>query len=177
MTSKKAEEDASCYYMNAHYKNVISSRYCIKTQSKSQVDQKSVMHALPPAEAKYFCLVEGTNMHNQQYYNIRIKHNHMSENIELQMYYRSKQFYIFVFTLVNEEQKFDRKQTFFFIRKTSAQVDELSQDNHKSIISHDQDVYMVKNNDLLAPTDEDVNQNYLEIIKFNQLILMQQTEK
>lgn len=31
MTSKVAEEDANCYYMNAHFKNVISSRYCIKT--------------------------------------------------------------------------------------------------------------------------------------------------
>ena len=40
-------------------------------------------------------------------------------------------------------EKFDRKQTFFFIRKTWAQVDELSQDNHKSLISHDQDIYIV----------------------------------
>lgn len=64
MTNKKAEEDAACYYMNGYYKNVISSRYCIKTQSRSQVDQKMVMHSLPASDAKYFCLVEGQNMPN-----------------------------------------------------------------------------------------------------------------
>lgn len=37
-TSAKVEEDSNCYYVNGKYKNVISSRYCIKTQSKSLVD-------------------------------------------------------------------------------------------------------------------------------------------
>lgn len=109
MTSKKAEEDASCYYMNGYYKNVVSSKYCIKTQSKSEVDQKTVAHSLPVTDAKHFCLVEGRNVDQSQYFNLRIKHNHMKENIELQMYYRSKQYYIFVFTLVNDAQKFDRR--------------------------------------------------------------------
>ena len=35
---KVVEEDANCYYLNGLYKNVVSSRYCIKTQSKSLVD-------------------------------------------------------------------------------------------------------------------------------------------
>ena len=61
MTSKVAEEDANCYYMNAHFKNVVSSRYCIKTQSKSAVDQQCLVHSLPPADCKMFCLVEGTS--------------------------------------------------------------------------------------------------------------------
>jgi hypothetical protein len=95
------------------------------------------MHSLPATEAKYFCLVEGTNMHQNQYYNLRIKHNHMQEDIELQMYYRSSKYYVFVFTLVNETSKFNRKHTYFFIRKNHKDVDELSQDNHKAIISHD----------------------------------------
>lgn len=29
LTSKKAEADMNCYYMNANFKNVLSSRYCI----------------------------------------------------------------------------------------------------------------------------------------------------
>lgn len=117
-TSKRAEEDASCYYMNAFFKNVLSSKYCVKTQSKSLVEQKCHGHALPMADVKHFCIVEGKDSHQQQYYNIRVKHEHVPEDVELQMYYRSKSYYLFLFTLVNEEQKFDRKQTFFFIRKT-----------------------------------------------------------
>ena len=35
---KVVEEDANCYYLNGKYKNVVSSRYAIKTQSKSLVD-------------------------------------------------------------------------------------------------------------------------------------------
>lgn len=60
----------------------------------------------------------------------------MKEDIELQMYYRSKQYYLFLFSLVKDVQKSnkdgerkitqDRKQTYFFIRKTYQQVDELS---------------------------------------------------
>lgn len=77
MTSKKAEEDTSCYYMNAVYKNVLSSRYCVKTQSKSLLDQKNIGHDLPTGEQKQFCLVEGRDPKQHQYYNIRIKHEHM----------------------------------------------------------------------------------------------------
>ena len=47
---KKIDEDARCYYMNATYKNVLSSRYCIKTQSKSILDSKYYDHALPLGE-------------------------------------------------------------------------------------------------------------------------------
>lgn len=31
MTSRKAEEDSNCYYLNATYKNVLSSKYLVKT--------------------------------------------------------------------------------------------------------------------------------------------------
>ena len=36
------------------------------------------------------------------------------------------------------------------IRKNHKDVDELSQDNHKALISHDQEVYMVMNNPLIG---------------------------
>lgn len=65
--------------MNGHFKNVISSRYCVKTQSKSLVDQKCHGHALPESDVKFFAIVEGQHGHQQQYYNIRIKHEHMPE--------------------------------------------------------------------------------------------------
>lgn len=59
------------------------------------------------------------------------------------MYYRSKTYYVFLFTLVNEAEKYDRKQTWFFIRKNYDDIEELSIDNHKSLISLDQEIYIV----------------------------------
>jgi hypothetical protein len=50
-------------------------------------------------------------------------------------------------------------------------VEELSEDNHKAIISHDQEVYMVVNNDLIG-SEQEVNQKYLQTIQFNKLIEM-----
>ena len=70
------------------------------------------------------------------------------------MYYRSKNYYVFLFTLVNESEKYDRKHSFFFIRKSLKEVDELSEDNHsKSLISQDQEVYIVKENDSIGPNE------------------------
>ena len=76
----------------------------------------TINHCLPVEEHKRFCLVDGLPGH-QEYCNIRIKHDHMNEDVELQMYFRSKDYYVFLFTLVNEAEKYDRKQSFFFIRK------------------------------------------------------------
>lgn len=63
MTSTKAEEDASCYYMNGHFKNVLSSRYCIKTQSKSAIEAKCHDYALAPQDVSQFCIIEGSSIH------------------------------------------------------------------------------------------------------------------
>jgi hypothetical protein len=91
------------------------------------------------------------------------------------MYYRSREYYVFVFTLVNEQQKFNRKHNFFFIRKSYQEVEELSQDNHKALIAHDEEIYMVMNNDLTG-SEEAVNGKYLQTIKFNKLIEMQSSK-
>lgn len=114
-------------------------------------------------------------MHQEQYYNLLIKHKHMPEDIELQLYYRSMKHYVFVFKLVNDTVKFNRKQTYFFIRKSFQEVEELSKDNHKAIISHDQLVYMVMYNDQLG-SGENINDKYLEPIQFNKLVEQQSKE-
>jgi len=133
---KVVEEDSSSYYLNGLYKNVVSSRYAIKTQSKSLVDQHCHEHKLPLTDSKFFCLVEGGWTKEKsakgggggraekaaQYLNIRIKHdqmnkhNQMNEDVELQMYYRSKSYYLFLFKLVTSSKKEDWKYSFFFIR-------------------------------------------------------------
>ena len=92
------------------------------------------------------------------------------------MYYRTKGYYLFLFTLINDSEKFERKQTFFFVRKTLAQVEELSQDNHKTLITHDQDIYIVKENDLCG-SDEIVLQKYLQIMNFRELVELQKEKQ
>lgn len=77
------------------------------------------------------------------------------------MYYRSKNYFLFLFTLVNESDKFDRKHTYFFIRKTIKQVEDLGLDNSLSLITQDQDVYIVKDNDMLG-SDEVVHKKYIQ---------------
>lgn len=32
-STKELEEEANCYYLNGNFKNVVSSKYCVKTQS------------------------------------------------------------------------------------------------------------------------------------------------
>lgn len=77
------------------------------------------------------------------------------------MYYRSKNYYLFLFTLVNESDKFERKHAYFFIRKTIKQVEDLGLDNSLSLITQDQDVYIVKDNDMLG-SDEVVHKKYIQ---------------
>ena len=77
------------------------------------------------------------------------------------MYYRSKNYYLFLFTLVNESDKSERKHAYFFIRKTIKQVEDLGLDNSLSLITQDQDVYIVKDNDMLG-SDEVVHKKYIQ---------------
>ena len=93
------------------------------------------------------------------------------------MYYRSKNYYIFLFTLVNEKDKLNRKHNFFFIRKSLKEIDELSEDNHsKSLIALDQYVYIVKDNDSVGP-NEVVLQNYIQRALFSELIQLQKEKQ
>lgn len=89
------------------------------------------------------------------------------------MYYRSKQYYLFLFKLVTSSQKEDWKYSFFFIRQTYNQVEELSLNNGNSLIYNDQDIYQVKENDLLG-TEEFVLQKYLQRLKYKELIQLHQ---
>lgn len=87
--------------------------------------------------------------------------------MQLQLYYRSKQYYVFLFKLVTQSPK--TKHTFFFVRMTNAKVEELGQNNGMSLISNDQDIYMVTENDLLG-SEEQVYSKYIKQAKFNELV-------
>jgi len=103
-------------------------------------------------------------------------HKNVKDIIELQMYYRTKNYYLFLFTLVNDSEKFDRKHNWFFIRKTIKQVEQLGLDNSMALIAHDQDIYIVKENDMLG-SDATVNAKYIEQALFRELLELQRTNK
>ena len=69
-----------------------------------------------------------------KYINVRIKLDYNTEDVKCIVYFRSKSNYIFVFTLVNEKEKFDRKHTYFFVKKTVKEVEEMGLDNHQCLI-------------------------------------------
>lgn len=134
-TSRKAQEDSSCYYMNGQYVDIVSSQHVIKTQALGALDDTvHVTHALPKSEIKHFMIVEGKN---GSYHNIRIKDDHVMEQVDLQMYYRTKMWYVFIFCLVNENEKFNRKQTYFILRKSLKEIEDMGGDNHAALITMD----------------------------------------
>lgn len=69
------------------------------------------------------------------------------------MYYRTKQYYLFLFSIANNKDIIEQKKTYFFIRKEYPEVIALGKDHQESLISHEQDIYIVKDNDLLGNDD------------------------
>jgi hypothetical protein len=70
-----------------------------------------------------------------EYKNIRIQEERNEENIQLQMYTKTKKHYVFVFTLVNDTDKLDTKCTYFAIQKRTDEVELMGEDNHQSLIT------------------------------------------
>lgn len=91
------------------------------------------------------------------------------------MYYRSKQYYLFLFKIVTKTNS-GFNHAFFFVRLKYEQVEELSQNNGNSLISNEQDIYLVQDNDLLG-SEELVLQKYLQIVKYSQLVQLLQDEQ
>jgi hypothetical protein len=69
-----------------------------------------------------FMVVEGKV---GKYMNIRIKLDYNTEDVKCIVYFRSKNHYVFIFTLVNEMEKFDRKHNYFMMKKTVKEVEEM----------------------------------------------------
>lgn len=78
-----------------------------------------------------FMVVEGKA---GKYMNIRIKLDYNTEDVKCIVYFKSKNNYVFMFTLVNDKEKFDRKHNYFLMKKSIKEVEEMGQDNHQSLI-------------------------------------------
>ena len=82
------------------------------------------------------------------------------------MYSRNNSYYCFCLTINSA----DMKKTYFFIKKTLKEVEDLGNDNHQSLITfqEDQFVHVVMCNDLKGAKKE-VLTKYLKTMTFKQL--------
>lgn len=82
------------------------------------------------------------------------------------MYTRNNSFYCFCLTINSA----DLKKTYFFIKKTIKEVEDLGNDNHQALITfqEDQMVSVVMCNDLKG-TKKEVLSKYLKQMSFKQL--------
>jgi hypothetical protein len=142
-TTRKSQAGNYSYYVNAKHRDVVSSHTHIKTNAREPVreDQdpefEHMTYCLERQNSDMFMLVESKG---GAYLNIRVKQDHNLEQIHFQMYTKNKTYYTFFFTLINEREKLDRKHTYFAVRKTIKEVEEMGIDNHESLIKMDQEV-------------------------------------
>lgn len=59
------------------------------------------------------------------YLNLRIKDDNDIENIRVEMYNKNDYFYTFFFSLTNDADKFDHKHTYFAVKKSIDEVNEM----------------------------------------------------
>ena len=60
-----------------------------------------------------------------EYYTFMIKHDYIIENIEFITYTKSKKNYVFMFKLVNSDDRLNVKYHYFAVRKSSEEVSKL----------------------------------------------------
>ena len=59
----------------------------------------------------------------------------MKGKIHFQCYFKNKFFYTFVFTLIDDSQKLSRKHNYFFVKKSTKEVENMAQDNVVAIVT------------------------------------------
>mmetsp|Transcript_38034 Transcript_38034/g.58060 ORF Transcript_38034/g.58060 Transcript_38034/m.58060 type:complete len:206 (-) Transcript_38034:3186-3803(-) len=120
LSDKKHQQDSDSYHVNSTFRNVVASATHIKTPIKEE--DKNMTFMLETENVHKYTIVEGKN---GAYMNVRIKADHNLENIKLQSYFKTKNYYLFFFTLVNEKEKLERKNSYFVVRKTTQEINEL----------------------------------------------------
>jgi hypothetical protein len=85
------------------------------------------------------------------------------------MYNKNEFCYTFFFSLTNDIDKFDNKHTYFAVKKSIEDVNEIGQDNHIPIVDKDTDIVIFTENDFKAD-DNHILRNYTEEMTFAGLI-------
>jgi hypothetical protein len=112
------------FYLNQKYANVISTTNFIQTNSnKKSLSNDKLTHHLPDELNSEFIIVEGKA---GTYLTLRLNNSYNEDDVvKLQTYYKNKHWYVFFLTLVNESEKLDRKHTYFVIRKSHKEVENM----------------------------------------------------
>jgi hypothetical protein len=77
------------------------------------------------------------------FHNLKLKQDHCHERVQLQTYYRTKFYYLFFFTLLNEEDKLERRHNYFVVRKSLQEVEDMGYDNHQTVIQADTEITVI----------------------------------
>lgn len=160
---KRLQADFNMYYMNAKYKNVVSSPSNIQTIAPFQQDlpmktaaDQFLNYQLAKADKQRYIIVEDKN---GTYHNLKIKQDHMKGKIHFQCYFKNKFFYTFVFTLIDDQQKLSRKHNYFFVKKSNKEVENMAQDNVLSIVAPNTEVTaVVYNEEFSTMTQKEIDE-------------------
>jgi hypothetical protein len=157
--------------INAKYKAVVSTTDVIKTTVGEQLDpSKHVTFQMDLINRDTNIIVEANG---GMYKNLRLKQDHNESKIKLQYYQRTKKYYIFFLELINDQKHYDIKKTYFAVRKSIAEIEELSIDNYKAVVENQTDVVVFLENDLLGANDADICDKFTEICTFEELVDLQ----
>lgn len=142
----------------------------VKTTVKELKNENAhVTYAMDLVSKEQNFIVESKN---GLYINCRLKQDHNLEDIRLQYYQKTKTHYLFFLQLVNESVKIDRKHTWFAIRKTIAEIEEMGMDNNKALVEKSSDCVIFLENDLNGSEDE-VCENFTEVVTFTEMVEIQ----
>lgn len=126
-------------------------------------------HRIDNEDKENFIVVEAANGY---YLNLRVKLDHNMENIRMEMYSKNQYDYTFFFSLTNDSDKFDFKHTYFTVRKSAEEVQELGQDNHMPIIQKDSEITIFLEN-AFDVEDRRVLEDYTRRMTFGDLQTLQ----
>ena len=104
-----------------------------------------------------------------KYMNIRIKLDYNTEDVKCIVYFKSKNNYVFMFTLVNDKEKFDRKHNYFLMKKSIKEVEEMGQDNHQSLIKMEQMITVITPS-TFEGTKKEILESFTRHMTFKELI-------
>lgn len=171
-STKKVAKESQCYYLSTQYKNQISSKTHVKTvidDNQDAIGSGQLTHRIEKNDKETFMVVEGKG---GKYMNVRIKLDYHTEDIKCIVYFKSKNNYIFLFTLINESEKFDRKHNYFFMKKSIKEVEEMGLDNHQSLIKMEQMVTVIIPNSFEG-TKKEILERFTRNMTFKELIEFQ----
>jgi hypothetical protein len=160
------------YYVNSKYRNVVSTSRLIKTEQKTrdrinldalvdwnpewagEIQEK--LEEDPATKALYYDLDFKVRQNytdttvlvedNGRYMSVRYKLDICKEDLRLQTYSRSKNWFTFFFTLTSIKHNHPR-QHFFAVRRSVKDVIDLGENNKEPIIKMEQEVVVFLEND------------------------------